>query len=123
MEKNNRLFIASIIAIATTSFGFIVRAFLITDWGKQFNLTDTQIGALQGAGLFPFSLSIIFFSLFIDRIGCGRAMAVAWIGHVVSAVITITAKSYTQIYVGTLIFALANGGVEAVTNPVVATLF
>lgn len=123
MEKNNRLFIASIIAIATTSFGFIVRAFLITEWGVKFNLTDTQIGALQGAGLFPFALSIIIFSLITDRIGYGRAMGFAWVGHVVSAVITMTASSYTQLYVGTLIFALANGAVEAVTNPVVATMF
>jgi MFS family permease len=123
MDKNNRLFVASIIAIATTSFGFIVRAFLINDWGAQFNLTDTQIGALQGAGLFPFALSIIVFSLFIDRIGYGRAMVFAWVGHVVSAIVTMTASSYTQLYLGTLIFALANGVVEAVTNPVVATMF
>src|SRR4051812_1522714 len=123
MEKNNRLFVGSIVAIATTAFGFIVRAFLITDWGVQFNLSDTQIGALQGAGLFPFALSIIFFSLIIDRIGYGRAMACAWVAHVVSAIITMTATSYTQLYVGTLIFALANGVVEAVTNPVVATMF
>jgi MFS family permease len=123
MDKNKRLFIASVVAIATTSFGFIVRAFLITEWGVTFNLSDTQIGALQGAGLFPFALSIILFSLFIDRIGYGRAMAISWVGHVVSAVVTITATSYTQLYVGTLIFALANGGVEAVTNPVVATLY
>jgi len=123
MEKNTRLFVASIVAIATTSFGFIVRAFLITEWGVKFNLSDTQIGALQGAGLFPFALSIIFFSLIIDRIGYGRAMAFAWAGHVTSAVITMTASSYTQLYIGTLIFALANGVVEAVTNPVVATMF
>jgi len=123
MEKNNRLFVASIIAIATTSFGFIVRAFLISEWGVKFNLSDTQIGALQGAGLFPFALSIIFFSLIIDRIGYGRAMAFAWAGHVTSAIITMTAASYTQLYLGTLIFALANGVVEAVTNPVVATMF
>lgn len=123
MEKNTRLFVASIVAIATTSFGFIVRAFLITEWGVKFNLSDTQIGALQGAGLFPFALSIIVFSLIIDRIGYGRAMAVAWVGHIVSAIITMTASSYTQLYVGTLIFALANGVVEAVTNPVVATMF
>ncbi len=123
MDKNTRLLVASVVAIATTSFGFIVRAFLITEWGVTFNLSDTQIGALQGAGLFPFAVSIILFSLFIDRIGYGRAMAISWIGHVVSAVVTITATSYTQLYVGTLIFALANGGVEAVTNPVVATMY
>jgi MFS family permease len=42
---------------------------------------------------------------------------------VASAIITITAHSYQQLYVGTLIFALANGTVEAVVNPVTTTLF
>ena len=123
MGKNDRLFVASIIALVTTSFGFVVRAFLLTEWGVLFNLTETQKGALQGAGLFPFALSIIFFSLFIDRLGYGRAMVFAWVGHVVSAVVCMTAHSYAQLYVGTLIFALANGVVEAVVNPVVATLY
>lgn len=123
MHKNNRLFVASIIALVTTSFGFIVRAFLITEWGNLYNLSETQKGALQGAGLFPFALSIILFSLFIDRLGYGRAMAFAWFGHVASAIITMTATGYTQLYVGTLLFALANGAVEAVVNPVVATLY
>lgn len=123
MQKDTRLFVASVISVATTSFGFIVRAFLVSEWGVEFNLTDTQIGALQGAGLFPFALSIILFSLVIDKIGYGRAMGFAWVGHVVSAVITMTATSYTQLYVGTLLFALANGAVEAVVNPVTATLY
>jgi hypothetical protein len=47
--KSNRLLIASVVAIATTSFGFIVRANLITEWGNLYNLTETQKGALQGA--------------------------------------------------------------------------
>src|SRR5690606_19720672 len=41
----------------------------------------------------------------------------------VSAVITITADSYPQLYLGTLLFALANGAIEAVVNPVTTTLF
>ena len=97
MEKSNRLLIASIISIVTTSFGFIVRAFLITEWGNLYNLTETQKGALQGAGLFPFALSIILFSLVIDKLGYGRAMVFAWVEHVVSAVVTMTANSYTQL--------------------------
>jgi MFS family permease len=121
--KSNRLLIASVVSIATTSFGFIVRANLITEWGNLYNLTETQKGALQGAGLFPFAVSIILFALIIDKIGYGRSMAIAWTGHVVSAVVTMTAHSYTQLYVGTLMFALANGIVEAVTNPAVATAY
>lgn len=123
MQKTPLLFVASIVALVTTSFGFIVRAFLITEWSVQFNLSETQVGALQGAGLFPFALSIILFSLVIDRLGYGRVMAFAWIGHVVSAVLTITAQSYGQLYLGTLLFALANGAIEAVVNPITATLF
>jgi MFS family permease len=123
MDKNNRLFIASVIALITTAFGFIVRAFLLTTWGTEMNLSATQLGVLNGAGLFPFALSIIFTSLFVDKIGYGRAMALAWVGHVASAIITMTASSYTQLYLGTFLFALANGVVEAVTNPVVATMY
>jgi len=116
MKKTPPLFVACIIALVTTSFGFIVRAFLIGEWGREFNLSDTQIGALQGAGLFPFAVSIILFSLVIDRLGYGRIAAIAWAGHVVSAVVTMTAHSYTQLYIGTLLFALANGAVEAVVT-------
>lgn len=118
-----RLFIGCILAIVATSFGFIIRALILKDWGVQFNLDETQKGALQGAGLFPFALSIILFSLIADKIGYGRSMIFAWVGHVLSAIITITATSYTGLYIGTLIFALANGVVEAVVNPVTATLF
>ncbi len=121
--KENRLFVACIVALVATAFGFIVRALLINEWGVVFNLTETQKGAIQGAGLFPFALSIIFFSLIIDRVGYGRSMFVAWALHVVSAVITISANSFTALYVGTFLFALANGVVEAVINPVTATLF
>ena len=123
MTREDRLFIACIIALITTAFGFVVRGFLVAEWATQFNLTQGQVGAIQGAGLFPFALSIVFFSLIIDRIGYGRCMAFAFFGHVISAIITVTANSFEQLYVGTLIFALANGTVEAVINPVVATLY
>jgi len=123
MTREDRLFVACIIALITTAFGFVVRGFLVAEWATQFNLTQGQVGAIQGAGLFPFALSIVFFSLIIDRIGYGRCMAFAFFGHVTSAIITVTANSFEQLYVGTLIFALANGTVEAVINPVVATLY
>lgn len=118
-----RLFVACIISLVATSFGFVVRGFLVGVWAQEFNLTQTQVGAIQGAGLFPFALSIVFFSLIVDRIGYGRCMVFAFLGHTVSAFITMTANSYEQLYVGTLLFALANGTVEAVVNPVTATLY
>jgi MFS family permease len=50
-------------------------------------------------------------------------MAFAWVGHVLSVVITMSAQGYTGLYLGTLVFALANGAIEAVINPVTATLY
>src|SRR3954468_6748512 len=123
MQKQTNLFVACIVSLVAVSIGFVVRAFLVTEWGVRFNLSETQIGSIQGAGIYPQALSIILFSLIIDRIGYGRVMAFAWIGHVLSAIITMTASGYVGLYLGTWIFALANGAVEGVINPVAATLY
>ena len=123
MQKQNRLFVAFVVALVAVAIGFVVRAFLITEWGLRFNLSETQIGSIQGAGLYPQALSMIFFSLIIDRVGYGRIMAFAFTGHVLSALITITASGYAGLYLGTWIFALSNGAVETVINPVTATLY
>ncbi len=126
-----RLFYGCFAAMFATSFAFIVRALVITDWGNAFNLTEAQKGAIfPGAALFPFAISIVLFSLFIDSIGYGRIMVFAFIGHVVGTGLTIFAikapshaAAYQMLYFGTFITSLANGAIEAVVNPVTATLF
>ncbi len=110
-------------ALVTTAFGFIVRAMLMDEWGVQFALTETQKGQIFAAGLWPFAISIVLFSLVIDRIGYGRAMVFAFACHATSVVLTVTAKTGEQLYWGMFIVALGNGTVEAVANPVVATIF
>ncbi|MEX0939713.1 MAG: MFS transporter [Pirellulales bacterium] len=125
-NENNgrsRLFLGCFIALVATAFGFIVRALIIDDWSEDFRLTETQTGNLLGAGLYPFAFSIILFSLFIDRIGYGKTMVFAFLCHIVSAILTIRADSYVELYVATFIFAIGNGTVEAVINPVVATVY
>jgi MFS family permease len=122
-QGRTRLFASCILSLVASSFGFVVRAMLLRTLGVELDLTESQKGALQGVGLFPFALSIILFSLIIDRVGYGRAMSVAWVLHVLSAIVTIGATSYTALYVGTLLFSLANGTVEAVVNPLTATLY
>jgi MFS family permease len=123
MNKQTRLYVGCIIALVAMGFGFVVRAFVLEEWGRQFNLSQTQLGSIQGAGLFPQALSIIFFSLIIDKVGYGRIMAVAWSLQVLSAIMTITAHGYEALYWGTFIFALASGAVESAINPITATLF
>ena len=106
---------------------------IMDDWGKQFGLDETQKGQIFGVGLWPFAISIVLFSLIIDRIGYGKAMAFAFFCHVAfdghhhcrSVVMAAgTRKRPTGcLYVGNFIVALGNGTVEAVINPVVATMF
>jgi len=131
--NRTRLFWACFIALITTAFGFIVRALIIDEWGDAYGLTGNQKGEIFGAGLWPFAISIILGSLVVDRIGYGTGMAFAFVCHVLSAVVTIFGPgmmddgggngAYWALYVGNVIVALGNGAVEAVINPVVATLF
>ena len=73
MEKAPKLlFWACFIALVATSFGFIIRANLIDTWATQFNLSETQKGEILGVGLWPFGISIVLFSLVLDKIGYGR---------------------------------------------------
>ncbi len=140
--NDRRLFWGCWIALIATAFGFIIRALIMDELATQFGLSETQKGEIFGVGLWPFAISIVLFSLVVDRIGYGRAMIFAFVCHVASAIITmcaplVLAKSgssaeevltgqragYWMLYAGNFIVALANGTVEAVINPVVATMF
>ncbi|HEY4234315.1 MAG TPA: MFS transporter [Lacipirellulaceae bacterium] len=122
-DRQRRLFLGCFIALVATAFGFAVRGAVLGDWAAQFGLTEEQKGIISGAGLYPFAISIILFSLIVDRIGYGTAMAIAFIGHIASTLLTIFATSFEMLYVATFTYALSNGIVEAVINPVVATMF
>jgi MFS family permease len=123
MNNQQRLFLGCFIALVATAFGFAVRSAILDDWGTQFRLSEEEKGALVGVGMYPFAISIILFSLIVDRIGYGRVMVFAFFGHVISAILTIVADSFMALYWSTFLFALANGAVETVINPVVATVY
>lgn len=122
-KPNKTLFVACFLAITTTSFCFILRALTLPQWGAELGLSNTQIGEIAGVGLWPFAISIVLFSLIIDKVGYKNAMVFAFACHIISAVVTYFADGYTSLYIATFIMALGNGTVEAVTNPAVASMF
>ncbi|WPJ96220.1 MFS transporter [Coraliomargarita algicola] len=140
--KNDKIvFWGAFIALITTSMAFIIRAILINSgvWPEQFGLDKVQSGVLFGAGIWPFAISIILFSLVIDRVGYKFAMffsfacyatfgALALIAYSsvngqVTDLAMAQAKAWNYLYWGSVILGLGNGTVEAFINPVVATLF
>ena len=122
-NHSRRLFLGCFIALVATAFGFFVRGAVLDDWALQFGLSEEEKGIINGVGLYPFAISIILFSLIIDRIGYGTAMVFAFVGHLASTLLTIFAPNFIVLYIATFIYALANGTVEAVINPVVATIY
>jgi len=126
MPQNNqskRLFLGCFFALVATAFAFFVRSAVLSDWAAQFDLTEEQKGIINGVGVFPFAISIILFSLIVDRVGYGLSISIAFCGHLFSTVLTIFAPTYEVLYLATFLYAISNGIVEAVINPVVATIY
>lgn len=131
IEPNSgRLLWAGFMAILAAGIGFGVRGAILGEWGADFNLTAGQLGQITGAGLTGFCFGIIVGGLVCDKIGYGKLIILAFATHILSAVVTLSASSgmetstvYQLLYWGSFIFAYANGTLEAVANPLVATLF
>jgi len=122
-QPDMKLFWACFVALVATSFVFGVRANTIGLLQDGFNLSEQQKGSINGAGMWPFAISIIFFSLIIDYVGYKTVALFAIICHTVSLVLTLRASGYQDFYWSTLLVAVANGTVESFINPVVATVF
>jgi MFS family permease len=142
---NNRhdkiLFWGCFIAIVTTSYAFISRMILCGgQFATDFGLDKVSVGELQGAGVWPFGVSIILFSLFIDRIGYKVAMFFSFASYLVYTAMAFAAyhaihgltgdalvsgqhHGYQLLYWGSIILGLGNGSVESYANPIVATMF
>jgi len=123
----SRLLWAGFMAILAAGVGFAIRGGIFDNWGAEFGFTATQLGVIGGAGFTGFCFGIIIGGVICDKIGYGPLVIVAFLCHILSAVVTFMAttpeNAYTFLMIGMFIFAFANGTLEAVANPLVATLF
>ena len=121
-----RLLWAGFAAILATAVGFAIRGGILDNWGAEYGFNASQLGAIGGAGLSGFCFGIIIGGLVADKVGYGKLVVTAFVLHMVSAFVTLSAgadNAYAMLYWGTFIFAVANGTLEAVANPLVATIF
>jgi MFS family permease len=125
-----RLLWAGFLAILAAGIGFGIRGGILANWAADFGFTGAQLGAIGGAGFTGFCFGIIIGGVIVDKIGYGKLVVAAFLFHVLSAFITFAATkgqeqatAYMFLYIGTFVFALANGTLEAVANPLVSTLF
>ncbi|MDA1006962.1 MAG: MFS transporter [Verrucomicrobia bacterium] len=122
-----RLLWAGFMAILAAGVGFAIRGGIFDNWGSEFGFTGAQLGAIGGAGFTGFCFGIIFGGIVVDKIGYGKLVVLAFACHVLSAVVTFAASTpdnaYAFLFWGMFLFAYANGTLEAVANPLVATAF
>jgi MFS family permease len=130
----SRLLWAGFMAILAAGVGFAVRGGIFDNWGAEFGFTGAQLGKIGSAGLSGFCFGIIIGGVVCDKIGYGKLVVAAFLLHVLSAFVTFAAvpgdgseaakvTAYNLLFSGMFIFALANGTLEAVANPLVATLY
>lgn len=125
-----RLLWAGFTAILAAGVGFGIRGGIFGNWAAEFNFTGLQLGKIGGAGFTGFCFGIIIGGVIVDKIGYGKLVFAAFLFHVLSALITFGAvpgvspeAAYQFLLWGIFTFALANGTLEAVSNPLVSTLF
>jgi MFS family permease len=140
MGNEKRLLWAGFMAILAAGVGFAVRGGIFGAWGAEFGFTGAELGAIGGGGFTGFCFGIVIGGMLADKFGYGKLVILAFALHVLSAFVTFGATGapkgadaatikaahdtgYNFLFWGMFIFAYANGTLEAVANPLVATLF
>jgi MFS family permease len=125
-----RLLWAGFTAILAAGVGFGVRGGIFGTWAAEFGFTGAQLGAIGGAGFTSFCFGIMIGGILVDKFGYGKLVFAAFALHVISAFVTFGATAgqeqsvaYQFLFWGMFAFGAANGVLEAVSNPLVATLF
>jgi MFS family permease len=121
--NRSRLFQASCVALIVTAMSFALRGNASAAWASDFNLSNEQVGWINSTAFWGFTLAMVFGGPLVDALGLGRTMGVAFVGHVAGIALTIMAWDFWSLFFGTLLFGIANGSVEAVCNPLIATVF
>lgn len=123
----SRLLWAGFVAILAAGAGFAIRGGIFDNWGAEYGFTGQQLGAIGGMGFVGFCFGIIIGGVIVDKIGYGKLVMAAFAMHIISAFVTFGASTPENAAMfltwGMFIFAFANGTLEAVANPLVATLF
>lgn len=129
--NQRRLFVASCLALVVTAMIFALRG----------NVEDLVLGDASLSGFFHqgeakadyawistmaffgFAASILVTSPMLDALGMRNLLYLAFLLHIVGIVGFIAAPGYRLMYLSMLLAGFGNGLVEAVINPLIATMY
>ncbi|MEW6073799.1 MAG: MFS transporter [Planctomycetota bacterium] len=127
--NKGRLFLLSCLALLSTSICFAVVGDIMGALKTQFVLNNEQVGYIGGASLWGFTVSIFALGPLVDALGMKNLLRFAFLCHfagpliMILAVLTGGTAAFWTLFLGALVVSIANGTVEAVCNPLIATLY
>ena len=122
-SNRRSLFIASCASLLVTSLSFGIRAGILNDLGVEFELNGSELSRIAATAFWGFPVSMIIGGALVDKVGMKNLMRLAYISHFAGILLTIFAGGFWSLWISTLFIGLANGMVEAVCNPLVASIY
>ena len=122
-RQKSLLFWASFVSLAAAGVGFALRVMTMGQWGADFGLSGEEQGVIFGLSLWPIAVTMILFSLVVDRVGYRSSMFLACALQLGSAVLTVMAKDVGMLKWGCFLGGLGHGIIEAVINPLCAAAY
>src|SRR5680860_569429 len=118
-----RLFLAASIALVVTAMTLSIRANLLGPLGEEFGLTPTEIGEVTSAAFWGFTLAMLIGGAVCDLIGIRNMFLIAFIGHILGIVFTITSGGFWSLFLSTLLVGLGNGFIESASYTMVSSMY
>jgi MFS transporter, putative metabolite:H+ symporter len=121
--NKNRLFLGSCFALITTAFSFSIRAGILPQLAKDFNLSAEQLGFINSMWFLGFPIAMVIGGLVYHTFGPKKIMMTAFVCHALGIVLTLYPQllgGYTGLLVSTFLIGIGNGCTEAACNPMIA---
>lgn len=122
-KEKSMLFWASFISLAAAGFGFAFRIAHMGSYGEEFGLTGLQVGTIAGSCFWPIAITMILFSLVVDKTGYKVPMFIAAALQAISGIATCMATGYGSLLAAAICAGLGHGIIEAVINPACAAVY
>jgi MFS family permease len=121
--NQRRLFIASCLSLVVTAMIFVIRGNIAPQVESAFGLSHEAYAFVSTMAFFGFAASILLASPMLDALGMRNLLFLALLLHIGGILAFIFSPNYTVLYMSMLFAGFGNGLVEAVINPLTATVY
>lgn len=122
-SEKSVVFWGSFLSLLTCSLGFAIKVMTMGNWMDEFGLSGAQAGGIIGASFWPLAITMILFSLIVDKVGYKPSIYMACICQALAVFLSVKADSVEMLRWGAICAGLGHGIVEAVINPACSSMY